>query len=67
MLLMDPKALTKFARCVDWDDATQVEEAMVLFHQWEESSAISVADALLLLAACVSFNSMYRYISCESC
>jgi phosphatidylinositol 3-kinase len=50
-LTSDPKALTKFARCVDWDDASQVEEAMVLFHQWEESSAISVADALLLLAA----------------
>jgi phosphatidylinositol 3-kinase len=42
------QALTKFARCVDWNNRKDVQMATELMHQWDE---IEVADALELLSA----------------
>ncbi|CAG9466913.1 unnamed protein product [Pedinophyceae sp. YPF-701] len=47
-LLESPGALTKFMRCVDWSDQSEVKEALTLLSQW---AAIGAADALELLTS----------------
>eukprot|EP00761_Pharyngomonas_kirbyi_P010894 gb/GECH01010917.1/.p1 GENE.gb/GECH01010917.1/~~gb/GECH01010917.1/.p1 ORF type:complete len:900 (+),score=181.57 gb/GECH01010917.1/:1-2700(+) len=44
----DKKALTKFLKCVDWNDPSETKEALKLLEQWEE---IDVDDALELLSS----------------
>lgn len=45
-LLDDPKALTKFLRCVHWNDVEEANEALHLMDQWKD---IGISDALELL------------------
>ncbi|XP_024518652.1 phosphatidylinositol 3-kinase VPS34 [Selaginella moellendorffii] len=47
-LSTDKKALTKFLRCVDWNDAQEAKQATELMHKWEP---VDIPDALELLSA----------------
>ncbi|KAJ3267160.1 Phosphatidylinositol (PI) 3-kinase [Chytriomyces hyalinus] len=47
-LTRDKKALTKFLKCVVWDDAVESRQAVELLHGWVD---IDVEDALELLGA----------------
>lgn len=46
-LISEPKAMTRFLRCVDWHDAIDATTAIDLMEQW---APISIADALELLS-----------------
>eukprot|EP00887_Chlorella_sp_A99_P006299 scaffold3.g6299.t1 len=46
-LTSDPRALTKFLKCVDWGDASEARQAAELMQSW---APIDVADALELLS-----------------
>ena len=46
-LTPEPRALTKFLKCVDWSDASEARQAAELVAQW---APIGVADALELLS-----------------
>uniref|UniRef100_A0A0E0KZ76 phosphatidylinositol 3-kinase n=1 Tax=Oryza punctata TaxID=4537 RepID=A0A0E0KZ76_ORYPU len=46
-LMSEKKALTKFARAVDWSDIQEAKQAVELIRKWE---TIDVADALELLS-----------------
>jgi len=43
----DPKALTKFLQCVDWENEIETDEALSLMEEWAE---IDWSDALELLS-----------------
>ncbi|KAL6660884.1 hypothetical protein ACP70R_000268 [Stipagrostis hirtigluma subsp. patula] len=57
-LMSEKKALTKFARSVDWSDNQEAMQAVELMHNWE---TIDVADALELLSPDFESDGVRRY------
>ena len=57
-LIEDPKALTKFLRCVHWNDVDDSSHALQLIDQWKK---IDIADALDLLSKSFSHSDVRKF------
>ncbi|KAJ1647047.1 Phosphatidylinositol (PI) 3-kinase [Coemansia asiatica] len=57
-LSTNKRALTKFVRCVDWNDPIEAKQATALLSEWDE---ISVDDALELLGTDFTAQSVRSY------
>lgn len=57
-LSKNKKALTKFLRCIDWNDKVEVKQAIEILQKWEK---IDVSDALELLGKSFSAPEVREY------
>ncbi|KAJ1806698.1 Phosphatidylinositol (PI) 3-kinase, partial [Coemansia sp. RSA 2599] len=57
-LSSNKRALTKFVRCVDWNDPIEAKQATALLSEWDE---ISIDDALELLGTDFTTQSVRSY------
>lgn len=57
-LRKDKKALTKFLKCVDWNDKSEASQASELMEQWDP---IDIDDSLELLSASFTYPKVREY------
>ena len=54
----DQRAVTKFLRCVNWNDVTESKQALELLDEW---GPITLADALELLSSAFTHEGVRAY------